>query len=124
MQAVGWLALVPGLYYMGISNLALKAEGLGFAAFKLTRHVVAKSVYEHVRNPMSLGFYLAYLGISLISGSSYLLVVTLTLIIPVHFFNLLYFEERELLARYGASYSQYIQRVPFIFPRVCRRIGA
>ena len=118
MQIVGVLMLVAGIYYLAMSNLALKTEGSGFAAFKLTRHIVARSVYERVRNPMSLGTYSAYIGISLIADSSYLLLGTLAVIVPVHLFNLLYFEERELLARYGAPYAEYMKRVPFIFPWV------
>ena len=65
---------------------------------------------------MSLGLYLTYIGISLISGSSYLLFGAITIIVPVHAFNLLYFEERELLARHRASYAEYMKRVPFILP--------
>ena len=116
MQIAGVLMLVTGIYYVAMSSLALKTEGSGFAAFKLTRHIVAQSVYARVRNPMSLGTYSVYIGISLIAGSSYLLLGTLAVIVPVHLFNLLYFEEHELLARYGASYAEYMKRVPFIFP--------
>lgn len=117
LEVVGWLALAAGIYYLAASNFALKSLGAGFAAFKLTRHVVIKSVYEQVRNPMSLGTYLSYFGISLISGSTYLLLGTLFVIVPVHVFNLLYFEEGELRVRYGASYEKYKERVPFICPR-------
>lgn len=116
MTMVGWPMLLIGGYYLAMSNLALKARGSGFAAFKLTRRIVAQSVYERVRNPMSLGFYLAYLGIGLISGSGYLLLGAMAVIIPVHAFNLCYFEECELLVRHGASYAEYRRRVPFILP--------
>ena len=71
---------------------------------------------------MSLGTYLAYIGISLIAGSSYLLLGALVIVIPVHAFNLRYFEEKELLARYGTSYAEYMERVPFIFPISCRHV--
>jgi protein-S-isoprenylcysteine O-methyltransferase Ste14 len=113
---MGWFLLLAEMYYLAMSNLALKIKGSGFAAFKLTRHVVAHSVYERGRNPMSLGTYLSYIGVSLIAGSSYLLIGTLTVIIPVHVFNLLHFEEHELLARYGESYDEYRKRVRLIFP--------
>ncbi|MBL7996591.1 isoprenylcysteine carboxylmethyltransferase family protein [bacterium] len=116
MQITGWPILLAGTYYLAMSNVALKVKGSGFASFKLTRRVVVQSVYERARNPMSLGFYLAYIGISLIAGSSYFLLGVLAVIIPVHAFNLLYFEKRELLARYGSSYAEYMNRVPFILP--------
>ena len=120
IQVIGWLLLIPGLHLLGISNLALRKDGLGFAAFKLTKSVVVKSVYQQVRNPMSLGYYLACLGIGLISESTYLVLGSVLLVIPVHLFNLHFFEEHELLARYGNTYSQYMANVPFIIPRICR----
>lgn len=123
LETVGWLALAAGIYYLVVSNFALKTFGAGFAAFKLTRHVVHVSVYEQVRNPMSLGTYLSYIGISLIAGSTYLLLGTLLVVIPVHAFNLWYFEEHELRARHGVSYETYQARVPFILPwRKCQSL--
>lgn len=114
MKIAEWLMLLTGIYYLAMSNVALKAKGSGFAAFKLTRRIVAQSVYESVSNPMSIGFYLAYIGVSLISGSSYLLFGTITIIVPVRAFNLLYFEKRELLARHVLC--RIMKRVPFILP--------
>ena len=119
LAVLGCLAIIAGTYYLASSSLALKSFGAGFAAFKLTRHVVSKSVYEQIRNPMSLGFYLSYFGISLVAGSTYLLFGTLLVVVPIHAFNLLYFEEHELRARYGASYEQYKHRVAFIIPFKC-----
>lgn len=123
-MAIGGGAFFIGIYYLVVSNLALKALGSGFAAFKLTRYLVRNSVYEKVRNPMSLGTYLAYFGISLISGSTYLLLGTLLVIVPVHLFNLLYFEESELRVRHGESYEKYKERVPFIIPWRSRAVSA
>lgn len=116
IRAAGALLLLTGTYLLAASNVALRNKGAGYAAFKLTRRIVAQSVYEYVRNPMSLGMYCAYIGISLWAGSSYLLAGTALVIIPVHIFNLLHFEQYELLARYGASYRDYMRRVPFMLP--------
>ena len=116
MHASGWVLLVIGIYLLAASNVALRTQGAGYAAFRLTRRIVAQSVYEYVRNPMSLGMYCAYIGISLSAGSSYLLMDAVLIIIPVHMFNLKYFEQNELLARYGTQYSEYMHRVPFILP--------
>ena len=37
--------------------------------------------------------------------------------IPAHIFYLKFFEERELELRFGESYMDYKQRVPFLIPR-------
>lgn len=114
--AVGLVLFVPGLYLSGASNAALNKLGHGAAAFKLTKSVVQSAVYERTRNPMSLGYYLAIAGISLLAGSTYLTCVALLLVVPAHAFNLKYFEELELELRYGQSYLEYKQRVPFLIP--------
>lgn len=113
------LVLVGGL--LGASSIrALRALGSGMVAFKLTEKVVDEQVYQRVRNPMSLGLYLQVIGVSLLAGSSYLLLMFLLAYIPAHAFNLRYFEERELSARYGPSYDEYRRRVPFLFPKLGR----
>ncbi|MFT3710259.1 MAG: isoprenylcysteine carboxylmethyltransferase family protein [Archangium sp.] len=115
-----WILGVPmalaGLFYSVASMRALKNLGSGSMAFKLTKMVVAKDVYERVRNPMSLGLYLQFTAVSLLAGSTTLLLVVV-LYTAAHAFNLRFFEERELSARYGASYDEYRARVPFLIPR-------
>lgn len=116
--ALGLPLLLAGLFFTAASARALKTLGAGSMAFKLTKKVVDGDVYERVRNPMSLGAYLQYLGVSLLVGSTTLLAGTLFLYIPAHVFNLKYFEELELRARHGEGYERYRERVPFLVPRL------
>lgn len=118
VRVAGWLAFAMGAYLLVASMRALKAVGSGLAAFKLTRRVVEVDLYQHARNPMSLGFYLYCLGAGVVTGSSYLLLGTVFVITPVHLFNLVYFEEHELRARHGEPYEAYRKRVPLLFPKV------
>ena len=97
---------------------ALGKQGRGAAAFKLTETVVSTGVYGPTRNPMALGFYLGLLGGVVMSGSAYMLLYTVLGAIPVHAFNLWFFEERELALRYGESYRRYLEATPFLIPRV------
>jgi protein-S-isoprenylcysteine O-methyltransferase Ste14 len=113
---VGGCLLVLGNVFMLGSTAALRKLGSGLMAFKLTQKVVNGGLYQRVRNPMSLGWYLSFIGASFVVGSSYLLLFTVVLYIPVHAFNLIHFEEHELSARHGPSYDEYRRRVPFIIP--------
>ena len=70
---------------------------------------------------MSLGLYLMAFGIGLLAGSTYLTVGALLLFVPAHIFYLKFFEEYELELRLGQSYTEYKQRVPFLFPRLYSR---
>ncbi|MFZ5445984.1 MAG: methyltransferase family protein [Myxococcota bacterium] len=110
--------LVVGTYFTASSIQALRKLGAGLMAFKLTQQVVAGRVYERVRNPMSLGMYLQVIAVSLLAGSTALLLGSLFALIPAHAFNLVFFEERELSARHGPSYDEYRRQVPFLLPRL------
>jgi protein-S-isoprenylcysteine O-methyltransferase Ste14 len=114
----GIIFAIPGLYFMGLSNKNLRALGNGANAFRLTKRIVEKDVYQYTRNPMSLGYYLLGLGIGFITGSTLLTLYALLGIIPAHIFYLKFFEEKELELRFGEPYQQYKQKVPFLIPRL------
>jgi protein-S-isoprenylcysteine O-methyltransferase Ste14 len=113
----GILLAIPGLYFMGISNIKLRALGSGTNAFRLTRQIVEKDIYQYTRNPMSLGYYLCGLAIGFISGSTLLTLYVVLGIIPGHLFALKFFEELELKLRFGESYTQYKHKVAFLIPK-------
>ena len=116
----GIILALPGLYFLIVSNRSLRALGSGANAFRLTKRIVAQDVYTRTRNPMSLGYYLLSLGVALISGSTVLTLAALLGLVPAHIFFLKYFEEKELELRFGDSYTQYKQMVPFLFPRLTK----
>lgn len=115
---VGSVLLAGGAGLMFGANRALMRLGGGAAAFVLTQRVVSDGIYQRSRNPMSLGFYMACVGVGLVGGSSAVTVGALAVIVPVHVFNLRYFEERELARRFGQSYLDYRTRTPFLLPRL------
>jgi protein-S-isoprenylcysteine O-methyltransferase Ste14 len=118
----GILLMLPGLYFLGVSNKTLRALGSGANAFRLTKQIVEKDIYKYTRNPMSLGYYLFALGIGLISGSTLLTLFVLMGIIPAHLLFLKFFEELELELRFGDTYKQYKQKVPFLIPKLSNEI--
>jgi protein-S-isoprenylcysteine O-methyltransferase Ste14 len=109
---------IPGLYLLIVSNKLLRDLGSGANAFRLTKRIVEGDIYQRTRNPMSLGYYLLALGIGFISGSTVATLVVLLAIVPAHLFFLKFFEELELGLRFGESYEQYKQKVPFLIPRL------
>ena len=113
--------MVGGVGLMVSANRALVRLGRGTAAFVLTRRVVSEGIYRRTRNPMSLGFYMASVGVGLAAGSTTVTLAALVVIVPVHLFNLRYFEERELAVRYGQAYLEYRAHTSFLLPEVRRR---
>ena len=118
--AAGIVSLSLGLVLTASSNRFLMKKGRGAAAFLLTEKLVSDGLYGRTRNPMSLGFYAACVGVGMIAGSLTVTLGALFIIVPVHLYNLKCFEERELGLRYGQSYIDYKRRVPFLFPRFKR----
>ncbi len=113
---LGIILAIPGLYFMGVTNKLLRALGRGANAFRLTKNIVVDDIYKRTRNPMSLGFYLCALAFGFGSGSTFITVVVVLGLIPAHIFFLIYFEELELELRFGESYLEYKQNVPFLIP--------
>jgi protein-S-isoprenylcysteine O-methyltransferase Ste14 len=120
-RPAGLVLLIGGVALMIASNRALLGKGRGAAAFLLTEQVVSEGIYAFCRNPMSLGFYMACVGVGLVAGSTAVTVGALLIIVPVHMLNLHYFEERELALRFGQPYLAYRTRTPFLIPRLGRR---
>ena len=114
----GIILAIPGLYLLGVSNKLLRDSGSGANAFRLTRRIVERDIYMYTRNPMSLGYYLYSLSMGFIAGSTLVTLVVLLGIIPAHLFFLKFFEELELGLRFGESYEQYKQKVPFLIPKL------
>jgi protein-S-isoprenylcysteine O-methyltransferase Ste14 len=96
----------------------LRSKGNGANAFRLTDRVVETEIYQRIRNPMSLGYYLWALGLGFISDSMLVTLVVLLGFIPAHIFFLKFFEELELELRFGEAYKQYKQKVPFLIPKL------
>jgi protein-S-isoprenylcysteine O-methyltransferase Ste14 len=109
---------LPGLYFMGASNISLRALGSGANAFRLTKRIVEHDVYKYTRNPMSLGYYLIGLSIGFLSGSTLMTLYVVLGIIPAHLFFLRFFEDLELELRFGESYKVYKQKVAFLIPKI------
>lgn len=119
-MVLGIILAVPGLYFLAITNKLLRSLGSGANAFRLTKQIVADDIYKRTRNPMSLGFYLAALALGFISGSTFATIAVVLGLIPAHIFFLKYFEELELELRFGESYLEYKNSVPFLLPRIFR----
>ncbi len=117
-EVLGAVAVLAGLVLTLASQVPLRRLGEGANAFMLTKRVVTGKIYARTRNPMSLGYYLLCVGLGLIARSTYITLGSLLGVVPVHLFNLVYFEEYELELRLGQPYLEYKERVPLIFPRL------
>jgi protein-S-isoprenylcysteine O-methyltransferase Ste14 len=77
--------------------------------------LVSRGLYNWVRNPMYVGIVLILLGEGLVFDSLTLIVYAATLWLLFHL-RVLWYEERNLRAQFGASYVEYCRRVPRWIP--------
>lgn len=116
-KTIGVVMIMIGIGLMSIAQILLLGIGEGFPLLSLTRKLTDNFLYERTRNPMILVSYLTVIGIGLLGGSTFFTLWSLLALIPSNILWLKYFEERELEMRFGQSYREYKQRVPFLIPR-------
>ncbi len=80
------------------------------------KKLVVSGLYNYVRNPMYVGVLLVILGHFLWFGFWGLLIYAAVISLAFHTFVTLY-EEPNLKKRFGATYEDYLQRVPRWIPK-------
>jgi protein-S-isoprenylcysteine O-methyltransferase Ste14 len=115
-KAVGVVMMLMGIGLAILAPLSLLESGEGLPLFVLTKKLADNFLYKRTRNPMMLGFFLTVVGMGLLIGSTFFALWSLIAFIPAIIFWLKFFEERELEMKFGQSYREYKQRVPFLIP--------
>jgi len=121
-------ALVPGALGRNIGAAAL-ASGLALWSWSIAlfkgrgvpvnppRELIAVGAYAWVRNPMLLGFFVAFVGLGFLLHSVALVFVWTPAFVILNLIELRLVEEPELERRLGATYREYKERVPMLLPK-------
>ena len=106
------------LLALTIELLTTKALGLkmvfGSSELKQTKDkLITTGIYRYARHPRYVEHPMWFLGFGLLFGYTFFLWFSLYLFIA--FIITAYFEERELIKRYGREYLEYKKKVPAFF---------
>jgi protein-S-isoprenylcysteine O-methyltransferase Ste14 len=118
---LGTLMLIIGLHIFswGVTTISTeRASGIEIGKSPGDSTLINYGAFSFCRHPITLGFLLIMPGIGLIFDFIPMLLMT-----PIYspmLIGLLFYEERELLQRYGEKYKEYKKEVPFLIPRIRR----
>ena len=117
VRSLGAVILVVFLIAYLLSSRLLTSEGHGgHVEFDPPKEFVAGGIYRWVRNPIAGSAVLMLLGEALAFSSTGILVLFLAAMVFAHL-QVVLLEEPLLRKRFGASYTDYLARVPRWIPR-------
>ncbi|MCI0513825.1 isoprenylcysteine carboxylmethyltransferase family protein [candidate division KSB1 bacterium] len=111
-----WFLNIPLAVIILVLAGVLAQQGLKivFEEIRVPPVVIRAGVFNLVRHPIYLGAILVYAGLLILAFSLAATVVWLIIMVFYHF--IAKYEEKILLARFGADYAQYQQDVPMWLP--------
>jgi protein-S-isoprenylcysteine O-methyltransferase Ste14 len=117
LDVLGWLVAAAGqVLRIAVIGFAYIQRG-GVNKQMSAPHLVCEGFYAHSRNPMYVGDFLLFVGLSLIYNSAFVYLVVLPVVAMV-LLAMVQAEESYLRGRFGAEYAAYCQRVNRFIPRL------
>jgi len=113
---VGAVVTTFGLLYTVWARLHLKSNWSGTVTIKADHELITTGPYAFTRHPIYTGLLLAFLGSAIADGE-----VRGALAFVIAFAALwrkLRLEEKWLTQQFGAVYSEYMQRVAALIPKI------
>jgi protein-S-isoprenylcysteine O-methyltransferase Ste14 len=107
LETIWWVYIGLLIYFIGIFLITITM--INFASTTIDKPVT-KGIYRYSRNPMFIGFFSVYLGISIACISWVYLILTVLFILMVNYLSP--FEEAITLGQYGDDYKKYMKRTP------------
>lgn len=109
------IALLCSVLMLAAAANEMRKVKTNIPTWEPTLALVTEGVYARSRNPIYLAFIIFLIGIGMLFNSDWMFVLLIPFVLIIHF-GVIMREERYLLARFGASYADYMKRTPrYIF---------
>ena len=113
------IGAIIGIPCIAILRVAMRDAGeeMGAPQKGISMH---GGIYKRIRHPGALGEMPLYIVVALIVNSLFLtiwMIAFVFLFTPIH----IYYEEKDLLKRFGEDYAEYRRTTPALFPGLKRR---
>lgn len=109
------IAILCAVLLLGAAAYEMRKAKTNIPTWEPTLALVMEGVYARSRNPIYLAFIIFLIGAGMLLNSDWLFLLLVPFVLVIHY-GVIRREERYLLARFGAPYADYMQRVPrYIF---------
>jgi protein-S-isoprenylcysteine O-methyltransferase Ste14 len=115
LQLISWILLVMSLYLAVAGFLLLKKIGKPAEGnFENTTVIVKTGLYRYIRHPLYLSLLLAGTGAMIKDPAITQLLLAIVNLVAIWITALI--EEKEMIARFGTQYSEYIEETKMFIP--------
>ncbi|MHA1124346.1 MAG: methyltransferase family protein [Candidatus Heimdallarchaeota archaeon] len=110
---IGVIILVPGILLMVKGMMDAGSE----SATPSLETEMYGGIYKYIRHPQTLGEMPMFIAIAF-AVNSWFLVLLMTVYVIIYTPIMLYFEEKDLVKRFGEPYSEYQKETGMLFPKL------
>jgi len=107
---LGILLMADGLFVVWLAMRQFRQASTPVDTSATVKHIVTRGIYRYTRNPIYLGMFTIYLGLSLDMNNAWLL-GGIGLLLPVMMIGVVLREERYLENLFQDEYREYRSRV-------------
>jgi protein-S-isoprenylcysteine O-methyltransferase Ste14 len=113
---LSWILLILSAYAGLEGYFRLKNEGKSVEQFENTSHLVKSGIYMYIRHPLYLSVLMVGLGIMLKDPGTTQMLLGFILLTAIYLTALT--EEKEMIAKFGNEYRQYMKETKMFVPFV------
>lgn len=114
IHILSWLLLFFSVYPVTAGFILLKSEGKPDSNFENTSVLVKSGIYRHIRHPLYLSIFLLGTGIMLKLPGTVQIVLGVINMLAIFFTAKI--EEKEMIARFGDEYRDYMKETRMFIP--------
>jgi protein-S-isoprenylcysteine O-methyltransferase Ste14 len=114
LQIISWILLILSVYPVITGSMLLQRKGKPDSNFENTSLLVKSGIYKYIRHPLYLSLILFGTGVMLKNPDSFQWILGLINLIAILITARI--EEREMIAKFGDAYREYMTETKMFIP--------
>lgn len=113
-QVISWMLLILSLYPVSVGFYLLKREGNPDSNFENTSKLVKSGIYGYIRHPLYLSVFIFGMGVLFKDPESIQIMLGIVIFISIIITSGV--EEKEMIAKFGDEYKDYMKETKMFIP--------